>query len=589
MARSITLPTAAALVALTFGLGSPALAQTVGDSGDVAENPLMTPPSDDAQADADDDREQRSSRRGRGRGQRGERRGSDRPVVDVSPYIEIGQVVSAELTNNSDVLTYSTVAAGIDATVATRRAALNANVRYERRIGWGDRLSDQDVISGLVRARVDVLPGYSIEGGALATRASIDGRGANNGLFAGDRDNSADLYSFYVGPTFGRNFGDFEVGAAYRFGYTRAEINRAAVLPTGSRAVGSFDESTNHALIASVGMRPGAAGLPFGWRLSGGADREDAGQLDQRYRGRHARLDLTVPVAPTVALVGGVGYENIRLSQRAPLLDTVTGQPVLNANGRLVSDTAQPRQIAFETDGLIWDAGVLWRPNRRLSIEGRVGRRYGSTTYTGAISWQANESTVFSASLYDNFTTVGRQLSSGLAGLPTEFDVFRNPIDGSLGGCAFGANGANCLGNTLGNLSGFGFRNRGLTVSGATQAGQWNFGGALGYDQRTYRTGTIAGIADIDGVMDESWYAFLSASRPIGSDTSFTSSIYASLFDSGLAGDLDSLGYGANVSLSRTFARRLTGTAAASVNAIDQDGFNTRVFASALLGLRYGF
>lgn len=583
MARYPTLPTAAALTALTFAFGTPALAQTVSDGGEVAENPLLAPPAE-AESEAGEEREQRSTRRGRAG-----RRGSDRPVVDVAPYIEIGQIVSAELNNGGDVLTYSTVAAGIDATIATRRAALNANVRYERRIGWGDRLTDQDVISGLARARVDVLPGYSIEGGALASRASIDGRGANNGIFAGDRDNSADLYSFYVGPTFGRNFGDLEVGAAYRFGYTRAEITNATVLPTGAPVVGSFDESTNHALIASVGMRPGAARLPFGWRLSGGADLEEAGQLDQQYRGRHARLDLTVPVAATVALVGGVGYENIRVSQRAPLLDAATGRPVLDRNGRLVSDTAQPRQIAFETDGLIWDAGVLWRPNRRLSIESRIGRRYGSTTYTGAISWRANENTVLAASLYDNFTTVGRQLSSGLSALPTEFDVFRNPIDGSIGGCAFGAEGGTCLNNALGNLSGFAFRNRGLTVSASTQAGLWNYGAAIGYDRRTYQTGSIAGIADIDGLEDESWYAFFSASRPIDRETSFVGSLYASYFDSGLAGDLDSLGYGANAALSRQFARRLSGTAAVSVNAIDQDGFNTRVFGSALLGLRYGF
>ena len=588
MARSITLPTMAALAALGLGLAAPAAAQTVGDGGAVAENPLLLPPTGDQDADEGDARDDRAVRRGRSeRG--GERRGSDRPVVEIDPYIEIGQILSAELNNGGDVLTYSTVAAGIDATVATRRAALGANVRYERRIGWGDRLADQDVISGLVRGRVDVLSGYSIEGGALATRASIDGRGANSGLFAGDRDNSADLYSFYVGPTFGRNFGDLEVGAAYRFGYTRAEINNPVLLPTGARVVGSFDESTNHALIASIGMRPGVRNLPFGWRLSGGADEERAGQLSQRYRGRFARLDLTVPVAPTVALVGGVGYENIRVSQRAPLSDAVTGQPVLDRNGRLVSDTAQPRQIAFETDGLIWDAGVLWRPNRRLSVEGRIGRRYGSTTYTGAISWQASPDTVFAASLYDNFTTVGRQLSSGLAALPTDFDVFRNPIDGSIGGCAFGAQGGTCLNNTLGNLSGFAFRNRGLIASASTQAGLWSYGAALGYDRRSYQTGTIAGLADIDGLTDESWYAFLSAARPIGRDTNFAASLYGTYFDSGFGGQLDSLSYGANLALSRQFARRLSGTAAASINAIDQDGFNTRVFASALLGLRYGF
>ena len=583
MPRLITLPTMAAFAALAAGFGAPAMAQTVRDNAEVSANPLLVPPTDrQAGAEEEDVGEQRSTRRGA-------RRGSDRPVVDITPYIEVGQIVSAELTNGGDVLTYSTVAAGIDATVATRRAALNANVRYERRIGWGDRLSDQDVVSGLARGRVDVLPGYSIEGGALATRASIDGRGANNGLFAGDRDNSADLYSFYVGPTFGRNFGDLEVGAAYRFGYTRAEVTSPVVLPTGARTLGSFDESTNHALIASIGMRPGAQRLPFGWRLSGGADEERAGQLNQRYRGRFARLDLTVPVAPTVALVGGVGYENIRVSQRAPLLDTVTGLPVVDANGRLVADPAQPRQIAFETDGLIWDAGVLWRPNRRTSVEGRVGRRYGSTTYTGAISWQASANTVFAASLYDNFTTVGRQLSSGLAALPTDFDVFRNPIDGSIGGCAFGAEGATCLNNTLGNLSGFAFRNRGLIVSASTQTGLWNYGAAIGYDRRTYQTGSIAGLVDIDGLEDESWYAFVSASRELGRDTSFVASLYGTYFDSGLVGDFDSLSYGANAAVSRQFTRRLSGTAAASINAIDQDGFNTRVFASAILGLRYGF
>lgn len=583
MPRTLNLPTTTAVLALIVGFAAPAHAQTVADGADVSESPLLVPPADEAESEADEGREQRSERRGSRRG-----RGSDRPVIDVAPYIEVGQIVSAELTNGGDVLTYSTVAVGVDTSISTRRAQAAANLRYERRIGWGDRISDQDVISGIARARVDVLPGYAIEGGALATRASIDGRGAGGGLFAGDRENTADLYSFYVGPTFGRRIGDVDVGAAYRFGYTRADISNAAVLSGTARQVGSFNESTNHALIASVGMRPGARGLPFGWLVSGGADQEEAGQLDQRYRGRHARLDLTVPIDPTVALVGGVGYENIRLSQRAPLLNA-GGQPVLDANGRLVSDTSQPRQIAFQTDGLIWDAGVLWRPNRRMSVEGRVGRRYGSMTYTGAISWQANENTVFSASLYDTFTTVGRQLSSGLAALPTDFDVFRNPIDGSLGGCAFGENGGSCLGNSLNNLSGFGFRNRGLVGSVSTRAGLWSFGAALGYDQRRYVTGNIAGLADIDGITDENWFAYLAASRSIGSDTSLSSSLYASYFDSGLLGDFNSMTYGANAALSHNFARSLSGTAAVGINVIDQDGFNTRVYGSALLGLRYGF
>ena len=39
---------------------------------------------------------------------------------------------------------------------------------------------------------------------------------------------------------------------------------------------------------------------------------------------------------------------------------------------------AAPRQIAYRTDGVYYDAGVVWRPNRRVSAEARVGKRFGS-------------------------------------------------------------------------------------------------------------------------------------------------------------------------------------------------------------------
>src|SRR5690606_27010607 len=47
---------------------------------------------------------------------RSERR--KRRTVDVSPYLEVGQVLSAEL-KGGDVLTYTTIAAGVDAAVET--------------------------------------------------------------------------------------------------------------------------------------------------------------------------------------------------------------------------------------------------------------------------------------------------------------------------------------------------------------------------------------------------------------------------------------------------------------------------------------
>src|SRR3546814_12763327 len=78
-------------------------------------------------------------------------------------------------------------------------------------------------------------------------------------------------------------------------------------------------------------------------------EREDASQLDQRYEGKYARADVTMPIGPTVALLGGVGYEDIEIGQRDPLLDA-DGVPVRDANGRFVTDTSSPRRLSFDTD-----------------------------------------------------------------------------------------------------------------------------------------------------------------------------------------------------------------------------------------------
>src|SRR3546814_14799689 len=123
-----------------------------------------------------------------------------------------------------------------------------------------------------------------------------------------------------------------------------------------------FDTSTNHVAWASLGARPGD--LPFGWQVPGGYEREDASQLDQRYEGKYARADVTMPIGPTVALLGGVGYADIEIGQSDPLIDA-DGVPVRAAKGRLDTDTSSPPRMSFATDGLLWDAGMLWRPTTR--------------------------------------------------------------------------------------------------------------------------------------------------------------------------------------------------------------------------------
>ena len=147
------------------------------------------------------------------------------------------------------------------------------------------------------------------------------------------------------------------------------------------------------------------ADLPFGWQVSGGYEREDASQLDQRFEGKYARADVTMPIGPTVALLGGVGYEDIEIGQRNPVVDT-NGLPVRDANGRFITDKSTPRQLSFDTDGLIWDAGVMWQPSRRTSLTARVGRRYGDTIYTGSFSYRADHATTVQVGVYDGLSSL---------------------------------------------------------------------------------------------------------------------------------------------------------------------------------------
>ena len=56
----------------------------------------------------------------------------------------------------------------------------------------------------------------------------------------------------------------------------------------------------------------------------------------ERVRDLYARADVTVPVGPGLAVVGGVGYENVEVSNRDVVRDT-NGDPVLGADGRFLN------------------------------------------------------------------------------------------------------------------------------------------------------------------------------------------------------------------------------------------------------------
>lgn len=512
-----------------------------------------------------------------------------RQRTDVTPYIEAAQVLTHELESGSDTVTYTTVAAGVDATVVGRNSAASVSLRYERRFGYDDDTLDGDALTGIARASLAVVPrAVTIEGGALATRARVEGNGSTSlGGFSGDDDSTTEIYSAYVGPSVHTMAGDVEVEGHYRLGYTRVESPDAVAVAPGAEPVDFFDESTVHSAYARAGIAPNTV-APIGVGVGGGWNEQNVSNLDQRIRDRHVRGDVTVPVSPSVALVGGIGYEDVEISSRDALRDA-DGDPVIGPDGRFVTDPSAPRQIAYQTDGLIWDAGVLWRPSRRTSLEAHVGRRYGSTTYYGTLAYAPDPRSSFNAVVYDNVTGFGGVLVDTLAGLPAQFEAFRNPISGEIGGCVASLEGGSCFAGALGSIQSAAFRSRGVAASYSRDLGRTQIGAGVGYDRRKFIAAPGTVLAPANGIVDETvWFAAY-AQTQLDYRSSLTANAFANWFESGVDLSSDAIGYSASLAYDRNLVRGLSGTAAVGLDGISRENLPDFMSASALLGLRYSF
>lgn len=502
------------------------------------------------------------------------------------PYIEVNQVLSAELTPGDEVVTFTQVAVGVDVNTQGRDSGASVSLRYERNIGYGDDAVDSDTISGIARGSLAIVPrAVTLEAGALASRTRVDGGGGVSGNPLVSEDAESRIYSGYAGPSFATRAGSVDVTGAARVGYSRFETDTNLVNPNGDN-VDAFDESTSYSGQIRAGTQAGDP-LPVGIGVTAGAFQEDISNLDQRVRDLYVRGDVTVPLTDNFAVVGGIGYEDVEVSSRDALRD-VNGDPVLDENGRFVTDAASPRQIAFEADGLIWDVGVTWSPSARTSLAATVGRRYDSTTYYGSLSYQPDSRSALNLSVYDGITGLGGALTNSLSGLSSDFDVIRNPFSGDLGGL-IGDNDSVGLTGNLGSIRSAAFRNQGVSASYSRRVGGVSTGIGLGYNRREFigAEGTV--LEAIDGIADENYYVTAGASSPLGQSGTIAGSAYFNLFDSGVEGG-DVTGYGASAAYNRSITRKLSARAALGVDYIDSE-FTDEDFAvaSALLGLRYDF
>lgn len=519
-------------------------------------------------------------RAGRGGGQ-GSRGGKGGYGVRIEPYIEASQIVTAQLQPGDEVLTYSRLTAGIDADITGRYNAASVSVRYDRYFGWG-KAGDGDVISGVARGYATITPGLQVEAGALATRSGISGDGVGSGVggVGGGLGGTGDIYSVYAGPTLHTQAGAVQVDANYRIGYTRVETGDDVIAAPGAGAIDVFGDSVVHNANVHAGVKPGDV-LPVGLGVGAGYYREDISNFDQRVEDKHARIDATLPIGQDIALVGGIGYEDVQISSRGVLLDPDDPTTV---------QVGGPRVMAYDVDGIIWDAGVVWKPSQRTQLEAHVGKRYGTTSYYGSFAYAPNSRISVNVAVYDNVAGFGGQVNRALADLPANFDVNRNPLTGEITGCVATMEGNNCLSGVLGSVRSSTFRARGVMASYSLDMGAITAGVGGGYDRRKFiaAEGTI--LAASNGVIDENIWLAAYLNARLSERSNLSTNIYGNRTKSSdlIGGSVTTLG--ATAAYGHALTNHLSASLAVGIDgARRQDPLPDDWQASALAGVRYRF
>ena len=511
-----------------------------------------------------------------------EARPSSRPARvrgEIRPYLEIAQVVSAEL-DGGDTLTYTSVAAGVDGSIQTERVSVAMSYRYQRNIEWDDDIGDTDIHSGVAQVNLQIVPGvFNFDAGALATRTGGEGRAFG----VTDRDQSVEVYSVYAGPTLATHSGPLAINASYRLGYVAIDDDTLSGGPTGD-----YDSAVAHAAAASVGMAPGV--LPVGWTVGAGYARTDNDSaFEEEFEAAYIRGDVVLPVSPTLAVTAGVGYEDIEASQFDIARDA-SGAPLLGPDGFPVPDTAAPRVLTYDIDGIIYDAGIIWRPSARTELQARAGYRYGGFTFVGSLSHQFSAHTGMTASVFDSETNFGDTVINDLRGLPQDFEANRNPLTGDLSGCVFGGDAGTgvCLNQSLQSVRGGSFRLRGASVIFSGTRGLWSWGAGAGYAHRDFDTPDDPAF-DAFGDEDQTFSLYASATRRLSRTADIGFDAYASWYDSDAAAFDEVFSTGATVTYSRQFLWDRMRILAAFGLYHSDDGTLDSTVANVLIGARYTF
>jgi hypothetical protein len=514
-------------------------------------------------------------------------RGTDKRRLSVRPYIEATQVLQATLSPDHDMLTYSVLAVGADVTFNGRNNQGQLSARYERRFGW-NRKSDGDGITGIARLSSAIIPSaLRMDYGAYANRTYVSTTGAAVSTGAVTSDALTQIYSVYAGPTLSVAAGDVAITGHYHVGYTSVGPTTTLITPAATIQTNTLDHATVQDAKLAVGTRPGDA-LPIGLGVDAGFYQEDVSNLSQRVSDKHIRGEVTIPVTDDLAVVGGVGYEHVTVSSRDAVYDS-SGNVVRDAKGRLLTDYSQPRQIAFDAAGLIWDGGVIWRPSRRTNMEFHVGRRYGEVGAYGFFNYLPDDHSSFNVAIYDGVTGFGGALTNSLFNLPTQFTTMRDAITGNLSSCVSSLSGGNCLGSAISSVNSTIYRGRGISAGYAFDYRRWRAGFGMGYDRRRYITAPNTVLANFNGRLDQYYWMAAYFAYQLTPQSSFETRLDGYKYQSGLSSTGDMNAIRAIALYQRNLSRRLTANASLAIDGVTRDQIDDLWSTAGSVGMRYTF
>lgn len=518
----------------------------------------------------------------------GQAAGRAQKRTKIVPYLEVDQSVYDEITPHSQVLTYTTLAAGVDATINSHRTTGVATLRYEHHFVETGGVGGSDTFTGLLRTTTQIVPRtLSLDFGGIAQRTSI---GPAGGVLINPVDNVGSIYqlwSLYGGPSLSTHAGVVGIKGSYNLGYTEIDQLHSFVPAAGGAPVDRFGHSLSQQGALSAGVRPGEV-LPFGFAVLGSYLREDISTLDQRLIDERVVAQATQPVSRTAAIVGEVGWEKVQVAQRDALRDA-NGNPVIAPNGLYVTNTAAPRQIAYQTTGLTWDVGVVWRPSRRTTAAAYVGQRYDSTTYYGTLVHAPSSRQTLSVSVFDGIYGFGSGLLNALEGLPTDASVSRDPFSGNLGGCFLGGSGGTCVTGALGSANAAVFRARGVNAAWGYTRGHIHYSLGGGYIARRFITAAGSVLAAENGALDQTWFVDGGISGPIDRKTQFFVNGFASVYRTDAYVQGGTADWGVNGQVIRHITDHLVGTASVELLGINPQISPDTLEALGQVGLRYNF